>query len=114
VLLLDALNLMRVSRHMHDPQCNCDCNIYDDSKEGDSSLVCCTKHATYKGITAFWQGCIYLKETGILFHNRACLLDKCGSSHGHEQIFGQPRKKISEVYKETTSQEFVVYLRPTL
>lgn len=92
-LLLDALNLMHVLRHMHDTQCNYVCNICDDSIKGDSFLVCYTKHAIYKGIIAFWQGCVYLKEPRILFHNWACLLSNCGSSHGHEQIYRATSEK---------------------
>jgi hypothetical protein len=128
---------MRVARILHDPICGCECEVCDSDEINGTYRA---QSFTYSGITSLWHACVCPKPNGVEFHRQEYLLGDC-SMYGVENMlplcpiekFGEgimswtrfekvkigtpagceePRLKIQEVHKETTSSEFISYLKP--
>jgi hypothetical protein len=140
IKLKDAFNRMRTSRILHGPGCACDCEVCDCDEV--ASKTCAANSLTYAGITTLWQVCLCPRPEGTKFFNRQCLLGECpecgvdkllqlcpieefGDGRvsrtrfdkvvvGVNPDIGETRKKIQEVFKETSVVEFISYLKPNL
>jgi hypothetical protein len=79
ILLNDALNQMRLSRNLHDPNCSCSCVFcsLDFDPDEMEQMPCIARHLTYKDITSLWHDCLCPKRKGDKWHQRHCLLGEC-------------------------------------
>ena len=96
----------------------------------------------YKGITELWETCLCPKQEGALWYGKACLMGECptcgvekflplcaAEKEGNtlvqwkcfdKQVIGtipetgEVRKRIREVFMETSVAEFIAYLKPNL
>lgn len=142
IMLKDALNRMRQSQQLHGADCGCECNVCHTMDEGGDETSCSAGELTYRTLTGFWQSCICPKEEGEEWHRRSCLMGECSAcgvdklleicpeeengNHivkwkrfektviGGYDATGVVKKRIQEVFKETTSVEFLQYLKPNL
>lgn len=131
-MLREGLNAMRnAKKGVHAfLSCTCNCPVCVSPSESTS----CTADSTYKGVTMLWEQVVCPKEDSAEFHKLQCLMGSC-SECGTESFQicpqelsnttwtlrwkcfenevvgfddnGDPRKKIREVFKETTCAEFI-------
>ena len=136
--LLVALNNMRASTRMHAAiGCNCDCEVCRLS-----NVVGCIGYlCTYSGTTTLWKAILCLREEFSEWHKRWCLFGECDFC-GVETLLvclfkedrileqhipwkwfametitsekGETWKILALMYKSTTSDEFIQYLKPKL
>jgi hypothetical protein len=104
--------------------------------------MCLVKGKVYKGITQLWEDCVCKKGELKEWHKCACFLGECQNYGVHKLPLcpievignldykvswtcfetgvvgqsddGQPRKRIREVFKETSTIEFLTYLKLNL
>jgi hypothetical protein len=142
IMIRDGVNAMRLSQDVHPVDHSCDCAVCDMYEDGGEGLLYFAKHMTYQSITLLWQECICVKDVDQQWHKRACLVGECGDCGvenllsicpreefgqspmkwkcfektvvGVNEVTGEPRKRICEVYKQTSSAKFVTYLKPKL
>jgi hypothetical protein len=136
---VNYLRLLTTGLHTH-AKCQCNCVVCGGHDRGDGS---CGAHSNlYKGTTGLWEAIVCDKMDDALWHKYDCLMGlctNCGISKfplcpleenspadysvkwkcfektvvGQTED-GQPKKRIREVYKSTSGEEFLNYLKPNL
>ena len=138
-MLREAYNTMRdAMKGVHTfISCTCLCSVCSDAPE-DS----CSAHLTKcDGVTKFWEQIVCPKGESEEFHKLECLMGSCSQCgvdslqlcpneeanaafklkwrcFSYEVVGvnddGEPRKRIQEVFMETSCVEFIDYLKPKL
>jgi hypothetical protein len=133
-----ALNLMRTSNTIHgntnyDSACDVVCGLHGQPCQAPIKI--------YKGTTKLWEVIVYSKNEFDEWHNQSCLFgdcSRCGVQFlplcpkeviGFDLVliqwkrfalettmfkFGRALKKLTLVYKSTTINEFIDYMKPKL
>lgn len=141
-LLREGLNELRSLKsgvHNH-AQCRCNCEVCRGGDE--DSDKCNANKGTFTGTTALWQAIVCDKMSDELWHKYDCLMGLCSECGVSKLQFcqlelnppmdytlkwkcfekvvvgqgedGQPRKRITEVFKQTSVREFLDYFLPNL
>jgi hypothetical protein len=123
-------------------QCDYDCEEICASIDGTKGYdACMGSSTTYAWLIVLWESIIYPRDKFLEWHARECLLSECDNcqvenlpfcpmeeegSFGHlvnwkhfslEKIVtknGEEKRKLTFVYKTTSSADFIQYLKPKL
>lgn len=134
-----GFNHMRTKADLHpEKACDCDC---EDVCQSTGENQCCARLCTFSGVTAMVDSILCPKKDDSQWHARECVFGECvncgvdflpicpieeeGPStklvkwkHFSLQTIttkkGLERKKLQLVYKETTSDQLLSYLKPKL
>jgi hypothetical protein len=138
-MLREAINTMRDAvKGVHSSNsCTCSCPVCYNLSE-DS---CCAHLTKCDGVTKFWEQIVCPKGEADEFHKLDCLMGSCSKCGAHTLLLcplevsgpsmsmkwrcfsyevvgvnddGEPRKRISEVFMETSCVDFFEYLKPKL
>jgi hypothetical protein len=134
------MRLLRHVHHNCKCACLVCCLEFDPDCEEVQFPECSAHALVYKGITDLWEACLCPKEEGAIWHAKACVMGECSICGvekflplciaekdgntlvqwkcfdkqviGTSEETGEVRKRIREVFMETTIAEFVAYLKP--
>lgn len=121
--------------------CRCDvCSTVSEGASGDN-VGCDAHHSTYKRITLLWEACLCLKSEFDEWHKLSCIMGDCENCGvdtlklcpqelseaeepklrwkqfsyvqiGMDRETGKPKKRLQEVYQETSPVQFINYMKP--
>lgn len=140
-MLREGINNMRDARRGVHAQCTCDCEKCA-SNDNDDDPNCSAPEFVFKGITKLWLEVVCPKLETEEWHKYSCLMGTCDACGVKDSLFcpgeiegidsaavswrcfrsevigttddGQEKKKIKEVFMQTSTKEFLEYLRPKL
>jgi hypothetical protein len=138
-MLREGINYMRDARKGVHATCTCRCQVCAHSSN-DEGVSCGAHEVVFKGITKLWQEVVCPKLETKEWYKYDCLMGQClecenlplcpNELNGRKnalvkwpcfqsevigtRLDGQVKKKIKEVFMETSAMEFLHFLKPKL